>query len=193
MPKIERLSDLTMRIPPHKDVDGLNPINLGKIGLRNTSPDFYPCTPLGIITLLKHYDIDIGGKRVAMLGRSEIVGLPMSLMFGREDATVTLCHSKTPSIETIIKHSDICVAAIGSPKLVKAEWIKEGAVIIDVGINRMDDGRIVGDVDFDNILPKASGITPVPGGVGPLTVSCLVKNTFTSACRAHGIRLEELK
>ncbi|MFH1653811.1 MAG: bifunctional methylenetetrahydrofolate dehydrogenase/methenyltetrahydrofolate cyclohydrolase FolD [Pseudomonadota bacterium] len=166
---------LISRIDPKKDVDCFTPVNLGNL-LRGLSY-FEPCTPAGIIALLEKYDVECKGKKAVILGRSNIVGKPMALMLLKKDATVTICHSKTAFIDKEIKNADIIVAAIGKSRLVQKEWIKNGAVVIDVGMNRLPDGTLTGDVDFDAVKEVASMITPVPGGVGPMTIAMLMKNT----------------
>lgn len=160
-----------------KDVDGFHVINSGKIFL-NQEPKAYPCTPKGILKILDYYNIDISGKHAVVLGRSNIVGKPVSQMLLNRDATVTICHSKTKNITKYISEADILISAIGKPKFIKAEYIKQGAIIVDVGISRLDDGKIAGDVDFDNVYENAEYITPVPGGVGPMTIACLLENTY---------------
>lgn len=162
-------------IDPEKDVDGFNPINVGKLAIGK--PGFAPCTPVGIMTLLKEYNIDVEGKHCVVVGRSNIVGRPMAQLLINANATVTVCHSKTKNLAEITKTADILVVAIGNPLFIKADMIKYGAVVIDVGINRLPDTKkIVGDVDFENVKEKCSYITPVPGGVGPLTIITLMKN-----------------
>ena len=169
-------------IDPTKDVDGFHPINMGKLvmGL----PGFIPCTPLGIQVLLERSHIPVEGKRVVIVGRSQIVGMPLATLLMQKrkgcNATVTVAHSCTPNIEEVTREADILVAAMGRPKFIKEPMVKEGAVIIDVGINRLD-GKLVGDVDFDALKDKCSAITPVPGGVGPMTVAMLLHNTV-KAC-----------
>lgn len=169
-------------IDPKKDVDGFHPINMGKLmmGL----PGFIPCTPLGIQTLLMRSNIEIAGKHVVIVGRSHIVGLPLATLLMQKgaggNATVTVAHSFTENLGEVTRQADILVAAIGRPRFIKAEMVKEGAVVIDVGINRLND-KLVGDVDFDAVKEKCSAITPVPGGVGPMTVAMLLKNTV-KAC-----------
>lgn len=171
-------------IAPEKDVDGFHPINVGKlyIGL-NT---FIPCTPKGIIEILKRNNIQISGKNALVIGRSNIVGKPIAALLMKENGTVTIAHSKTQNLSELVKKADILIAAIGKAKFVKGEWIKEGAVVIDVGTNSIDDPtsakgyRLVGDVDFEEAQKKASWITPVPGGVGPMTIAMLLKNTLES-------------
>ncbi len=163
------------RIDPKKDVDGLNSFNLGN--LASNHPTFTPATPLGIMTLLKEYRVDIEGKRCVVVGRSNLVGRPMALCLLNANGTVTVCHSRTKNLGEITKEADILVVAIGKPQFIKADMIKEGAVVIDVGINRVQDSKkIVGDVDFENAKYKCELITPVPGGVGPMTVISLIDN-----------------
>ena len=166
-------------ISDKKDVDGFSPINVGKLCLGQDT--FISCTPNGVMKLLEAYNIDIEGKNAVVIGRSNIVGKPMFQCLLSKNATVTLCHSKTRNLSEITKAADIVVAAIGRPKFVTAEMIKEGAVVIDVGINRMDDGKICGDVDYEEAAKKASYITPVPGGVGPMTIAMLMANVVKSA------------
>lgn len=177
-------------IPLEKDVDGFHPVNIGRLAQKGRQPLFVPNTPSGIIFLLKKYTKTLEGKRAVVIGRSNIVGMPVSLLLLRENATVTICHSRTKDLALIAKEADILVAAIGKPEMVKGDWIKPGAVVIDVGVNRVADSskkrgyRLVGDVDFEEVLEVASAITPVPGGVGPLTIAMLMKNTLTAAKRA---------
>ena len=176
-------------ILPGKDVDGFNPVNIGKMVLGFSS--FISATPLGIILLLQHYKIEIAGKRVVVIGRSNIVGTPISILLSRNtdygNATVTLCHSRTKNLPDICREADIIIAAIGRSKFVKAHMVKENAVVIDVGINRMQDETkksgyaLTGDVDFENVAPKTSFISPVPGGVGLMTIAALLTNTY-NAC-----------
>ncbi len=162
-------------ISPLKDVDGFNIINRGNLAVGNDA--FVACTPLGIIELLKHENIAISGKHVVIIGRSNIVGKPLYELMLRENATVTVCHSKTQGIKDICKEADILVAALGKPKFVTEDMVKSDAVVIDVGINRVD-GKLIGDVDFEGVSKKASAITPVPGGVGPMTIAMLMKNVL---------------
>lgn len=172
-------------IKPEKDVDGFHPYN---VGLLNIGEDcLMPCTPLGIIKMLERYDIDIAGKNAVVIGRSNIVGKPIAAMLMKKNATVTVCHSKTVNIASVCKSADILVAAIGKPKFVTEDFVKKGAVVIDVGINRVD-GKLCGDVDFDGVKDLCSHITPVPGGVGPMTIATLMKNTFKSFENFHGIK-----
>ena len=162
-------------INPLKDVDGFHPVNVD--GLYTGKKCIKPCTPSGIIKLLKKAKVEIEGKNVVVLGRSNIVGLPVAKMLLDENATVTVCHSKTKNLKEITSQADILIVAIGKPKFVTADMVKDGAVVIDVGVNRVD-GKLVGDVDFDNVEHKTSVITPVPGGVGPMTITCLLENTI---------------
>lgn len=161
-------------ISPEKDVDGFNPVNVGKLCLGQDC--FIACTPLGVMKLLEEYNIDLEGKNAVVIGRSNIVGKPMLQCLLNKNATVTICHSKTKNLLDITKNADIIVAAVGKEKFLKADMIKDGAVVVDVGINRLEDGTICGDVDFESVEPKASYITPVPGGVGPMTVAMLMSN-----------------
>ena len=165
-------------IDPRKDVDAFHPSNVGRI--MSASYTFLPCTPAGVMSLLDYYKIDLCGKRCVVLGRSNIVGKPMAHLLMEKNATVTICHSKTRDLEDEISRADVVVAAIGKPEFVKGEWLKNGAVVIDVGINRTEEGKLVGDVDFASAAEKASYITPVPGGVGPMTITTLLKNTLTA-------------
>lgn len=176
-------------IDPSKDVDGFHPTTQGKMLLGQ--PSFLPATPYGIIMMLEHYDINVSGMHCVIIGRSNIVGTPMTILMSRNakvgNATVTLCHSRTENLKDHTLRADIIVAAIGRPRFITADMVKEGAIIIDVGINRIDDptrksgSRLVGDVDYDNVYPKASYITPVPKGVGPMTICGLMKNTLAAA------------
>jgi methylenetetrahydrofolate dehydrogenase (NADP+)/methenyltetrahydrofolate cyclohydrolase len=166
-------------IAPHKDVDGFHPYNLGK--LAQNQPGLRPCTPVGIVTLLSHTDVKLQGASVCMVGASRIVGRPMALELLNQDATVTICHRYTRDLANQVKQADIVIVAAGSPMLIQGNWIKKGAVVIDVGINRLESGQIVGDVDFEQAKLRASWITPVPGGVGPMTVVSLLKNTLLAA------------
>ena len=164
-------------ISPEKDVDGLTVANQGRTAMN--IPGLRPCTPAGVLALLNHYGISVSGKKAVVLGRSILVGRPIALMLGAKgyDATVTMCHSRTPDLAAVCREADILIAAIGKPRFVTADMVKPGAVIIDVGINRGEDGKLCGDVDYDNVAPLASAITPVPGGIGPMTISQLLVNT----------------
>lgn len=169
-------------IAPEKDVDGFSPINVGKLLQRQEC--FVACTPTGVMTMLKEYNIPIEGKHAVVVGRSNIVGRPMAELLLNANATVTICHSKTQNLTEIVKSADILVVAIGKPKFITADMIKEGAVVVDVGINRIPDSKkIVGDVDFENVKEKCSYITPVPGGVGPMTIMTLMDNVVTACER----------
>jgi methylenetetrahydrofolate dehydrogenase (NADP+) / methenyltetrahydrofolate cyclohydrolase len=195
LPLPKHISDekVIMAIDPSKDVDGFHPINVGKLVLG--SPSFISATPHGIMLLLEHYKIKTAGKRTAVIGRSNIVGRPMSILLSANtnpgNSTVTLCHSHTHDLREICAESDIIVAALGKPEFVKADMVKEGAVIIDVGITRVPDSSkksgfaLKGDVAFAEVSPKCSFITPVPGGVGPMTIAALMKNTFTALKRKY--------
>lgn len=163
-------------IDPRKDVDGLHPLNMGLLMSGDPSA-CKPCTPAGVMTLLKAYNVPLAGKNAVVLGRSNIVGKPMGLLLLQENATVTYCHSKTVDLPSVTRQADILVAAVGIPNLVTAEYVKPGAAVIDVGINRLD-GKLVGDVDFASVSGKAGFITPVPGGVGPMTIATLMANTL---------------
>jgi len=173
-------------IHPDKDADGFHPLNVGKLSIANYNDEslLIPCTPYGCLIMLKGLGIDLSGKNAVVIGRSNIVGKPMAQLLLKESCTVTIAHSKTKNIEEICKNADIVVAAVGRPKIVKGDWIKKGAVVIDVGINRITveaegeiKNKLVGDVDFDEASKNASAITPVPGGVGPMTIACLLRNT----------------
>lgn len=166
-------------ISPLKDVDAFHPVNVGKIMIGDY--EFLPCTPAGIMRLIESTSYDVSGKDCVIIGRSNIVGKPMAMLMLHKNATVTICHSRTKNIEEKIKKADIVIAAVGIPKFVKGDMVKDGALVIDVGINRMSDGKLCGDVDFDEISKKASFITPVPGGVGPMTISMLIQNTLKAA------------
>ncbi|MFD0670527.1 bifunctional methylenetetrahydrofolate dehydrogenase/methenyltetrahydrofolate cyclohydrolase FolD [Cohnella sp. GCM10027633] len=172
-------------IAVEKDVDGFHPVSVGNLMIGDES--LLPCTPAGVIELLKRTGNAPAGKHAVVIGRSNIVGKPVSMLLLRENATVTICHSRTTNLPEIAKQADILVAAVGIPKLVKKEWVKEGAVVIDVGVNRLPDGKLCGDVDYDDVLDTAGWITPVPGGVGPMTITMLMANTLKSAKRANGI------
>ena len=166
-------------ISPKKDVDGFNPINVGKLSLNQDC--FVSCTPFGVIKMLEAYNIQIEGAHAVVIGRSNIVGKPLVQCLLNKNATVTVCHSRTKNLKEMTKQADILIAAIGKPKFVTEDMVKENAVVIDVGINRMDDGKLVGDTDFENIKEKASHITPVPGGVGPMTIAMLMHNVVKAA------------
>lgn len=166
-------------ISPEKDVDAFHAVNVGHIMIGDYR--FLPCTPAGIMEILKHYAIPIAGKECVVIGRSNIVGKPMAMLLLQQNGTVTVCHSKTVNLAAVTARADILVAAVGIPKFVTADMVKDGAVVIDVGMDRDENGKLCGDVDFDAVEPKASYITPVPGGVGPMTIATLLKNTVTAA------------
>lgn len=166
-------------IDESKDVDAFKPSNVGRIMIGNYS--FLPCTPAGVMELLKYYNVDITGKRCTVIGRSNIVGKPMAMLLLEKNGTVTVCHSKTANLPEITQNSDIIVVAIGRPEFLTADMVKPGAVVIDVGINRTESGKLVGDVKYDEVSGVASFITPVPGGVGPMTITMLLSNTLTAA------------
>ena len=181
--------EILKAIRPIKDVDGFHPENMGKLlAAKGKIPDslLAPCTPKGIIRLIKETGVDIEGKNAVIVGRSNLVGKPVALLLLLENATVTICHSKTKNLPKICRQADILVAAVGQPGMITAEMVKEGAVVIDVGINRTENG-LVGDVDFEAVLPKVSAITPVPGGVGPMTVASLLENTLLAYKLRHDI------
>ena len=166
-------------ISPEKDVDAFHKQNVGRIMIGDY--DFLPCTPAGIMEMLKAYDISVEGKDCVVIGRSNIVGKPMSMLLLHQNGTVTICHSRTKNLKEVTKRADILVAAVGIPKFVTADMVKDGAVVIDVGMDRDENGKLCGDVDFDNVKDKCSYITPVPGGVGPMTIATLMKNTLKAA------------
>ena len=163
-----------LAIAPEKDVDGFHPINVGNLSIGR--PGYVSCTPAGIIQLLKRSGIEIEGKECVVLGRSNIVGKPMAMLLLRENGTVTVCHSRTRNLKEITRRADILVVAVGKPRFVDAEYVKKGAIVVDVGIHRNEEGKLCGDVDFDSVAPLASAITPVPGGVGPMTRAMLMWN-----------------
>jgi methylenetetrahydrofolate dehydrogenase (NADP+)/methenyltetrahydrofolate cyclohydrolase len=169
-------------ISPFKDVDGFHPTNVGLLAIGH--PRFVPCTPYGVMKLLEHEGIGLEGRRAVVVGRSNIVGKPMALLLLQNGATVTICNSKTPDLGSMTREAEILVVAAGKPRLVTAGMVKPGAVVVDVGINRLADGKLAGDVDFQGLLGTASRLTPVPGGVGPMTITMLLENTITSAERA---------
>ena len=168
-------------IRPEKDVDAFHPVNVGKIMIGNF--DFLPCTPAGVMELIDDAGIDLCGKHCVVIGRSNIVGKPQAMLLLHKNATVTICHSKTANLKEVARTADILVVAVGRAKMVNDEYIKDGAVVIDVGMNRDENGKLCGDVDFDSACQKASYITPVPGGVGPMTIATLMKNAVTAAIR----------
>ncbi|MBU5443022.1 bifunctional methylenetetrahydrofolate dehydrogenase/methenyltetrahydrofolate cyclohydrolase FolD [Paenibacillus sp. MSJ-34] len=172
-------------IAVEKDVDGFHPINVGNLMIGDDS--LLPCTPAGVIEMIKRTGVDIAGKHAVVIGRSNIVGKPVSMLLQRENATVTMCHSKTANMRELTRQADILVVAIGRAKFVDRSYVKPGAVVIDVGMNRLENGKLVGDVDFEDVKEISGPITPVPGGVGPMTIVMLMQNTLIAAKRAHGI------
>lgn len=163
-----------LSIAPEKDVDGFHPVSVGNLSIGR--PGYVSCTPAGVIQLLKRSGIEIAGQECVVVGRSNIVGKPMSMLLLRENATVTVCHSRTKNLQEVTKRADILVVAVGKPKFITADYVKEGAVVIDVGIHRGENGKLCGDVDFDSVAPHTAAITPVPGGVGPMTIAMLMHN-----------------
>ncbi len=189
LPKQCREAEILDAVPLKKDVDGFHPLNIGALAMKGREPDFIPCTPHGVIELLKRSDTPIAGSNAVVLGRSNIVGMPVALLLIGENATVTVCHSRTKDVASFTRNADILVAAIGKAHFVKASMIKPGATVIDVGTNMIDDARkpgskrLVGDVDYEAAREVAGAITPVPGGVGPMTIAMLIRNTLRSALR----------
>lgn len=179
IPKHLDINEAFRTIDYHKDVDGFHPMNVGKLTLGQDT--FVSCTPYGVMRMFEEYNIDLCGKNVVILGRSNIVGKPLTQCCLNKNATITVCHSKTQNTKKLTKEADIVISAIGKPKFITEDMIKEGAIVIDVGINRDENGKIVGDVDFENVKQKASYITPVPGGVGPMTVAMLINNVIKAA------------
>jgi methylenetetrahydrofolate dehydrogenase (NADP+)/methenyltetrahydrofolate cyclohydrolase len=171
-------------LDPAKDVDGLHPTSLGL--LAQGKPGFVPCTPSGCMRLLREIDAELSGARAVVIGRSLLVGKPIALLLANANATVTLCHSRTRDLADEVRRADVVVAAIGRPEMVRGDWIKPGAIVLDVGINRTDGGALVGDVEFAAAAARARAITPVPGGVGPMTIACLLENTVMAARRRRG-------
>lgn len=179
LPKHLDEEQVLLKIRPEKDVDAFHPYNVGRITIGN--PKFLPCTPAGIMQLLKRSGIEIAGKECVVVGRSNIVGKPMALLLLSENGTVTVCHSRTNDLREVCRRADILVAAVGKADFIKADMVKDGAVVIDVGMNRNSEGKLTGDVDFESVSKVASYITPVPGGVGPMTITMLLQNTLTAA------------
>lgn len=187
LPLPEHLDDevIIANIDPKKDVDAFHPSNVGKIMIGNY--DFLPCTPAGVMVLLEKNGIDVSGKECVVVGRSNIVGKPQAMLLLHANGTVTICHSRTKDLAEVTRRADILVVAIGKADFITGDMVKDGAVVIDVGMNRKADGKLTGDVDFATVEPKASYITPVPGGVGPMTITMLLRNTLTSAKKHAGI------
>jgi 5,10-methylene-tetrahydrofolate dehydrogenase/methenyl tetrahydrofolate cyclohydrolase len=177
-----------------KDVDGFHPINIGRLSMKRRDPLFVPCTPKGCIELLDRTGVEIEGKRAVVLGRSNIVGLPVSMLLLHRNATLTICHSRTKDLAGVVREADILIAAVGRAEMVRGDWVKPGAVVIDVGVNAVDDPtrekgyRLTGDVAFDEVKEVAAAITPVPGGVGPMTIAMLLRNTMDSAKHTVGMK-----
>jgi methylenetetrahydrofolate dehydrogenase (NADP+)/methenyltetrahydrofolate cyclohydrolase len=189
LPLPDHIDEFTIicAIKPEKDVDGFHPVNVGLLSLGRDC--LLPCTPAGIIAMLKANDLPIMGKRCVIVGRSNIVGKPVAQLMLREHATVTIAHSRTQDLPGVCREADILIVAIGRPQMINADYVKPGAVVIDVGINRNEQGKVVGDVDFASVAPIAGAITPVPGGVGLMTVAMLLKNTVDAFCRIEGLHL----
>ncbi|MBU2524792.1 bifunctional 5,10-methylenetetrahydrofolate dehydrogenase/5,10-methenyltetrahydrofolate cyclohydrolase, partial [Patescibacteria group bacterium] len=189
LPKHVYTPDVIKAIDPSKDVDGFHAYNIGKLTLSSDFEHLVPCTPKGIIKMLDYYKIDVKGKDVCIVGASNIVGKPMAAMFLNRMATVSICHIETKDLTHYTKYADIVVVAVGKTNLITAEMVKDDVILIDVGINKMEDGRLLGDADFENISKKSSYITPVPGGVGPMTVACLIENTLIAYKRQNNIAI----
>ena len=185
LPKHISEEAILLAIDPTKDVDGFHPINVGNMVIGADS--YLPCTPAGVIELIRRTGLDMAGKHAVIIGRSNIVGKPVSMLLLREHATVTICHSRTKNIEAITSQADILIAAVGKANLVKRSWVKPGAVVIDVGVNRLENGKLAGDVDLEDVKEVAGYITPVPGGVGPMTITMLLQNTLQAAERSAGL------
>ncbi len=179
LPKHIHTDKIIAAIDPHKDVDGFHPYNVG--GLVSGNPLFVPCTPRGIMELISRTGIELTGKEAVVVGRSNIVGKPIALLLLAQNATVTICHSRTKDLPAVTKRADVLIAAVGKAEMIKAGMVKEGVVVIDVGVNRLENGKLAGDVAFTEVAAKASYITPVPGGVGPMTIAMLMKNTLDAA------------
>ena len=182
LPKPRNHAEILERIDPKKDVDGFHPMNTGN--LWNGRPQMVPCTPAGIMEILREYNVELEGKTAVIIGRSNIVGKPMAQLLLEKNATVTLTHSRTPHLAKVCNKADVLIVAIGRAKFVTEEFVKEGAVVIDVGINRDEEGKLCGDVDFDQVKEKVGMITPVPGGVGPMTITMLMEQTYQAALRS---------
>jgi methylenetetrahydrofolate dehydrogenase (NADP+) / methenyltetrahydrofolate cyclohydrolase len=179
LPKHINTEKVLEAISPDKDVDGFHPYNVGRLMVGK--PTFQPCTPYGVMVMMKEIGLDLTGKNVVVVGRSNIVGKPVALMCLQQHATVTICHSRTKNLADVVRSADVVIAAVGVPEMIKGDWIKEGAVVIDVGVNRVGEKKLVGDVEYAAAFERASAITPVPGGVGPMTITMLLYNTVESA------------
>lgn len=186
LPKQINTEKVLEAISPDKDVDGFHPYNVGRLMVGK--PTFQPCTPYGVMVILKEIGLDLTGKSVVVVGRSNIVGKPVAMMCLQQHATVTVCHSRTRNLAEVVRGADVVIAAVGVPEMIKGEWIKDGAVVIDVGVNRVGEKKLVGDVEFVAASERASAITPVPGGVGPMTITMLLYNTVESAKNKSGSR-----
>ena len=185
LPKHLDEGEIINAISPEKDVDAFHPVNVGKIMIGDF--DFLPCTPAGVMEMLKYCNIDVCGKECVVIGRSNIVGKPMSMLLLHKNATVTICHSRTKDLPSVTKRADILISAVGKADFVTADMVKPGAVVIDVGMNRNSQGKLCGDVDYANVAPLCEAITPVPGGVGPMTIAMLMQNTLTAAKKQNNI------
>lgn len=185
IPKGLNIQEAFEKIDYRKDVDGFNPINVGKLMIGQDG--FIPCTPYGIVRMLEEYNIPVEGKNAVVIGRSNIVGKPLSLCLLNKNATVTVCHSRTKDIKNVTKNADILISAVGKLNMVTEDMVKDGAVVIDVGMNRKENGKLAGDVDFENVKEKTSYITPVPGGVGPMTIAMLMNNVIKATKQQNGI------
>lgn len=185
LPKHINETKVLESISPSKDVDGFHPYNVGRLIVGK--PSFQPCTPFGVIKMLERTGTELEGKEAVVVGRSNIVGKPVAMMLLQKNATVSICHSRTKNLKEKVRSADILIAAVGVPEMIKGDWIKEGAVVIDVGVNRLPDGKLVGDVEFEAASNVASAITPVPGGVGPMTITMLLYNTLEAARNKAGL------
>jgi methylenetetrahydrofolate dehydrogenase (NADP+)/methenyltetrahydrofolate cyclohydrolase len=190
LPKGLDAARIVRLLDPHKDVDGLHPDNVAALVLG--TPGLFPCTPLGCLELLDRHDLPLEGRQVVVLGRSMLVGKPFALLALERNATVTIAHSKTRDLGGVCRSADVLVAAVGKPRLVQGDWIRPGAVVLDVGINRLPDGKLCGDVDFEAARERAGAITPVPGGLGPMTIAMLLSNTALAAARQAGLEKDSL-
>ena len=189
LPKHIDANKVIEHISPYKDVDGFHSENIGKL-MQNKS-HLRPCTPKGVMTMLASVDCKVEGMNCVVIGASNIVGRPMAMELLNARGTVTICNSKTKNVAEKVRQADIVVVGVGIPEMVKGDWVKDGAIVIDIGINRLEDGSLVGDVDFDAVKDKAGAITPVPGGVGPMTIACLLANTLTACCRSNNLNEPE--
>ena len=190
LPKGLDAQRIVLLIDPSKDVDGLHPENVAALVMGR--PGLFPCTPLGCIEVLDRHDIALEGRNVVVLGRSLLVGKPVALLALERNATVTVCHSRSRELARVCASADVLIAAVGKPRLVKADWVRPGAVVLDVGINRLPDGKLCGDVDFEAVVGHAGAITPVPGGIGPMTIAMLLGNTALAAARSAGLEKDSL-